>query len=123
MDPQNNQSQGQSNQSGNMGQGMSPKDNNMLMGVLSYLGPLVLIPLLTSKNDPSVKFHVKQGLVLLIGEVIGSVIVAVPIFGWILSPLIWLASVILVIMGIMNAANGQMKELPLIGHFAKNFNF
>jgi uncharacterized membrane protein len=97
---------------------------NTGMAILAYIGILVVIPLVSdAKNDPFVKFHIKQGLVLFIGEVVATVIVAVPFFGWMLAPLIWLASVILVILGIINAANGQMKELPVVGHLASNFKF
>jgi len=32
-------------------------------------------------------------------------------------PLLWLAGVVLMILGIVNAAGGQFKPLPLIGHF------
>ena len=42
---------------------------NMLLGVMSYLGPLVIISFILGKDNPFVKFHVKQGLVLLVIEV------------------------------------------------------
>src|SRR3954471_14186681 len=86
--------------------------DNTGMAILCYLGILVIIPLLTeAKNDPFVKFHIKQGLVLLVIWVLGSVFFWVPIFGW----LLWLAVVILTIMGIMSASHGKEKELPFIG--------
>ncbi len=97
----------------------SPKPNNTGMAILAYLGILVIIPLLTeAKNDPFVKFHIKQGLVMLVFWVLGSVVFWVPVFGW----LLWLAVVVLTIIGISNAHNGRQKELPVVGHFASNFN-
>ena len=112
----------------NMGAPMSPPPqgagSNTGMAILAYLFILVVIPLATNKNnDPFIKFHAKQGLVLLIAGVIGMVFSAVPIIGWIASPIIGIGLFILMIMGIINAAGGQMKELPLIGHFASKFNF
>jgi uncharacterized membrane protein len=93
---------------------------NSGMAILAYLGILVIIPFLTdAKNDPFVKFHIKQGLVLLIAEVVGMAVFWIPIFGW----LLWLAVVVLVIMGIMNAAVGKQKELPIVGKFSHMFNF
>lgn len=96
---------------------------NVAMGVLSYLGPLVIVSYLTAKDDPFVKFHIKQGLVLLVIEVavwiVGMVI-------WIIFPilmLINLATIILSIVGIINAVKGEEKKLPLVGDFAKHFNF
>ncbi len=97
-----------------------PGTPNTGMAILAYLGILVIIPLLTdAKNDPFVKFHIKQGLVLLIIEVVGAFVFWVPIVGW----LLWLGMIVLVVMGIMNASSGQQKELPIIGKFANQFHF
>ncbi|MBN1445824.1 MAG: hypothetical protein JW957_06930, partial [Candidatus Omnitrophica bacterium] len=53
---------------------------------LSYLGILLLIPLLVNKDNEYSKFHVKQGLVLLISGIIlsvASIILAfIPVIGW-----------------------------------------
>ena len=100
-----------------------PQDNTQLMSVLAYLSFLVIVPLLTAKENPKVKFHIKQGLVLIIGEVIAYALWAVPFFGWILAPILHIGFVILSIIGIINAINNQEKELPLIGHLGQKFNF
>jgi hypothetical protein len=34
-----------------------------------------------------------------------------------LAPLLWVGWVVMVILGIVNAAGGQCRPLPLIGHF------
>ena len=93
---------------------------DVLMAVLCYLGILVVIPLLTeAKNDPFVKFHIKQGLVLLITSVIVGAVSMVPLIGWfILGPILGLACFILAIIGIVNAVGGHEKALPLIGQYA-----
>jgi uncharacterized membrane protein len=98
--------------------------NNNGMAILAYLGILIVIPFLTEAHkDPYVKFHLKQGLALIIMEIVAMFIIAIPILGWIASPILWLASLVFIIIGIMNAASGKMKELPFIGQFARNFNF
>jgi uncharacterized membrane protein len=100
----------------------SPQKNTG-MAMLAYLGILVLIPLVSeAKNDPFVKFHIKQGLVLLIGYIIASFLAAIPVFGWALSPFVWLGCLILMVIGLMNASAGKEVELPLIGHLSKNFH-
>ncbi len=92
---------------------------NTLMALLCYLGILVVIPLLTdAKSDPFVKFHIKQGLVLLITEVILMFIGMVPFIGWMLYPLLALACLVLAIIGIVNAVSGEEKALPIIGQYA-----
>jgi uncharacterized membrane protein len=96
--------------------------NNMVMGILSYLGVLVIIPYIVAKNNSVVKFHVKQGLVLLGIEVI------VWILGYVAGPLalllliVNLGVLVLSIIGIINVVQGNQKELPLVGKFAKNIN-
>ena len=91
---------------------------NTGMALISYLGILVLIPLLAAKDDPFVKFHIKQGLVLLAIEIISFVFLFLPF----LFPIIYLGVLILSIIGIVNAVNGQMKELPVVGSFGNKFN-
>ncbi len=99
-------------------------DNSQLMGILAYIGPLVIIPLLAAKDNPFVKFHVKQGLVLFIIEIIVGFLA--PMFFWSLwaiVQLVNLATLILSIMGIINVTQKQEKELPVVGGFAKHFTF
>jgi len=97
------------------------KEKNVGMAVVAYI--LFFIPLLTdAKEDPFVKFHVKQGLLVFIGAVLAQVLN----FTIILMPLGMLALlgvIILAVLGIINAVNGEQKELPLIGQYASKFNF
>ncbi len=108
------------NQQAPMSQGPS---NNTVMAILAYIGILVIVPLITAKDDQFVKFHSKQGLVLLITWVISNFLWMIPVLGWVAAPIINLGCFILMIVGILAAASGQMKELPVIGQFAKNLNF
>lgn len=98
-------------------------EKNTLMAILAYIGPLILVSYLLAKDDAFVKFHIKQGLLLVIGEV-ATWMIMVTI--WVLFPLLQLvnlAILVLAIIGIVRAAQGQTKELPLIGHLAKSFDF
>lgn len=98
------------------------KGKNIGMAIVANI--IFFIPLLTdAKNDPFVKFHVKQGLVLFISWIISGIVGIIPIIGWILAPLMSLALLILLIIGILNAAKGEQKELPIIGKYAENFKF
>ncbi len=96
-------------------------DNDKLMGVLAYLGILVIIPIVAGGKSKFVKYHANQGLVnLLFYIIIGvatAVIAFIPyvnfilIFAW----LIYLIPTIFAILGIINVVNGEQKPLPLIG--------
>ena len=95
-------------------------EKNTGMAVLCYLGILVLVPMLTKdKSDPFVKFHIKQGLVLLVLWVIAA-IVAIPLFAiiWIVYTILGILSII----GIINVLNGKEDKLPLVGQFGDKFN-
>lgn len=95
-------------------------EKNVGMAIVAYF--LFFVPLLTdSKNDPFVKFHVKQGLLLFVAWVAFWVLRSLPFIGrtlWMIYPLVALAMLVLLIRGIINAANGEMKPLPVIGKFA-----
>lgn len=96
----------------------SIKDNKMI-AVLSYLGILVVVPLLLKSEDAFVKFHVKQGIILVIGWIIGMVLY--PFMG--LGFLIHITIVVFSIMGIINVSEEKMKDLPFVGEMAKKLKF
>lgn len=89
---------------------------NIGMAVVAYI--LFFIPLLTdAKNDPFVKYHVKQGLVLFITSLIAMAISWLPMiymFSWVLH----VGLFVLFVIGIMNAIGGKEAPLPFIGQFA-----
>lgn len=103
-------------------------EESKVMAVLAYLGILILVPILAAPNSKFARFHSNQGLILIIASVGYSIVASIlsfilafiPVIGWIISALVWLVScafVVLVILGIVNAAGGKAKELPLIGKF------
>ena len=105
---------------------ISKKEKNMGMAIIAYI--LFFVPLLTdTKNDPFVKYHVKQGFVLFIAAMIVWVIdrflLLIPIIGWGLMYLLGFFLLSLFIIGVINAMGGKQKPLPLIGKFAEKFNF
>lgn len=88
---------------------------NKGMAIVAYI--IFFIPLLTSAKDSRfARFHVNQGLVLLLTSVTGSICLPlIPFAGWFLTPIFGLLCFVLFILGILAAANGEMKELPIIG--------
>lgn len=97
---------------------------NKLMAVLSYLGILVLIPILAGdKSSAYLKQHINQGLVLFvieaILEIVEKIVDDIILVGGALS---WAVDVadfaffIIAIMGIVSAAKGTRKTLPTIGN-------
>ncbi|MBI1833333.1 MAG: DUF4870 domain-containing protein [Candidatus Andersenbacteria bacterium] len=87
------------------------------LAIVGYIIPILFfIPLLSeAKNNTFAKFHANQQLNLLILWAVSQVILIIPILGWIISPLLIIVGLIFMIMGVINAANGNMKPLPFIG--------
>jgi len=96
---------------------MDPADvsANKVMAILAYFGILVLIPIFAAKGSKFARFHANQGLILLICSVvfyiIGRFIPGISAIIWLLN----IAVAILAIIGIVHAAKGEVKELPLVG--------
>lgn len=96
-------------------------EKNTFMALLSYIGPLVIIPYLTAKDDGFVMFHIKQGLVLFVGEIALWVLMSMFWFLFPIWQLINLVIFVFAIIGIVNALGGKEKQLPVVGKYAKYF--
>lgn len=98
-----------------------------LMLILSYLGILALIPLLTKKDDAEVQWHAKNGLALFIAEfvlwiavriVIGHMPIGIGCGLSMISCAIWLAFLVIWVLCIVKAVQGQRFRIPVISDFA-----
>lgn len=93
-----------------------------IYGVLAYLGILWLVPFFLRRESRFVKFHLNQGLVLLICNIatyiLSNVIlkIGLEIGGYLsLLSLVWFAFAII---GIIHVVQGNEEtELPVIGQF------
>jgi len=100
----------------------SDVEKNKALAIVGYIIPILFfVPLVSdAKNSPYAKFHANQQLNLLLFWVIGWVAGAILMFvliGFLVYFLVWIGGLIFMIMGIINAAQGTMKPLPLIGGF------
>ena len=97
-------------------------NSNKVMGVLAYIGILVLVPLLAAKDSPFARFHTNQGLILFILSiavgVVDGILSWIPVVNTIVGILAWILGIaifVLAILGIVNVVNGKAKDLPLVG--------
>lgn len=99
----------------------SDVNKNKMIAILSYL--IFFLPFLTDAKDSEfAKFHANQSLALLIsGIVVHFVVVFLTIVTLglfsLFIPFIELIFLGFVIMGMVNASNGEMKRLPIVGGF------
>ena len=116
--------------------------DNKIFALLSYIGPLFLVPILAAPKSKYARFHANQGLVLFLAEII----IAVPleILGWLNGFIFgnlgdtflgWLSfipslvgavlgligfctgalALVFAVIGVINAFQGKVTELPFIG--------
>ena len=91
--------------------------SNKFMAILSYLGILVLIPLFAAKNSQYARFHVSQGVNVLLLYIISTTVSYIPLlpFDGFISWIVNMIALVFSILGIINAVRGEMKPLPIIG--------
>jgi len=117
----------------NQQQGETPPEKNrasedVVFLVLAYLGILALIPFFVAKDNDYVRWHAKQGLVLVAFEIVLWIVLmilgVVPILNIIIAFLgifIWLGILILHIFCIVKAVKGEKWYVPVIGKFTDKF--
>ena len=115
------------------GGGTAPGSDRTIMLVLSYLGLLALIPMLTKKEDAEIQWHSKNGLVLGIAwfvvwvawEVLSVILVKVigpfACLGWFAGCIIGIGFLVLDIMAMVKAINGQRMRIPVVTDLAEKF--
>lgn len=112
----------------------SQSSNRTVMLVLSYFGPLALIPLLVEKEDAEIQWHARHGLVMtgawivlfVALGVLSAMAAVLPAIGWMLSallscgvyPLLSLAILVLHIVAMVKAVRGERMTLPFVTDFA-----
>lgn len=120
-----------------------PTDRERVLGAISYIGPLFIVSYLMAENSKFVKFHASQGLVFFLAALViryglGAILMAVfipsaiigstgatgmmygsvGIVGFVIM-LINLGILVVGIIAIVKAAQGEEWEMPVIGPLAK----
>lgn len=104
-----------------------PEDKTVaILSYLTLIGFIVAIVIHGTKKTRLGSYHLRQSLGLLITGVacwvLNVVLAFIPIIGWLTIIVVWLGLFALWLMGLIAAANGQQKPVPLLGeHFQKWF--
>jgi uncharacterized membrane protein len=98
------------------------------MLVLSYLGILAVIPFVAEKEDREVQWHAKNGLLLLALDVavilVLTVLSNIPVLGCAMLPLLFLLPLglmVLHVVGIVKALNGERFIIPGVSQYVDRF--
>ena len=102
-------------------------EKNKVFAILAYIGILFVVPLLAARESKFAMYHTNQGLVLFLVAVISGIALTIisvilhfiPVLGWMVSGLastaLWVGIIVLMVLGILTAAKGECKPLPVIG--------
>ena len=105
-----------------------------ILAYITLIGYIVAIVMHGNNKTKIGSYHLKQATGLLLTGValwfVIMIIAFLPFIGFtvlFLSPVLWILMLVLVILGVINAANGAMKPLPFVGAlfeklFANAFN-
>lgn len=89
-------------------------ESDKIVAALSYVWILFLVPLLGKKDSEFAQFHAKQGLMLFLISFLSWF----PILGW----MIGLVLIVVSIIGIIKALNGEKWEIPYVYNWSKKIN-
>jgi uncharacterized membrane protein len=92
-------------------------------GLICYLGWWItgIIFLVIEKENKFVRFHAWQSIFVFAAITIIQIILSfIPFIGWILGIIVWIISVILWIVCMMQAYQGKLFKLPIVGNIAAN---
>lgn len=104
--------------------------DHRFLAAIAYLGILWIIPFLAGKNSRFVKFHLGQGLLVLLLDGIAATLGGIAFFTYGFAPVVSPAlaalveltvifSFVLRIFGVTAAVRGRARELPLIGGYTQ----
>jgi uncharacterized membrane protein len=104
------------------------------VAIISYLtlvGLIVAIVIHGTKKTKLGAFHLRQALGLTITVVVFGAaswtLAVIPVLGWMAIPLVWAGLFVLWLMGLISAAGGTLKPVPVLGEsyqkwFASTFD-
>lgn len=87
-------------------------EDHRLIATLSYISILFLVPLVLARKSRFAQEHAKQGLLLFLVWLVGSLVFWIPLLGWLAMVAVFSANLI----AIVKCLNGEFWEIPVLGH-------
>ncbi|MDO8542376.1 MAG: DUF4870 domain-containing protein [Opitutaceae bacterium] len=98
---------------------VSEDKTTAIVSYLTLIGFIVAVVLHGSKKTRLGAFHLRQSLGLMLAAialgVAAMVLAVIPFVGWLIALCAWLGLFVLWVMGLVAAANGEQKPVPVIG--------
>ncbi len=80
---------------------------------ITIVGWIIALIINSSQKDEIASYYIRQTLALHLAMLLGWI----PFFGWFL----WIAALILLILSIVGALNGEIKETPIVGKYFQDW--
>lgn len=95
-----------------------------IISYFTWIGWIIAFVMFNSNKSQLAAYHIRQSLFLMILGILCYIVqimlVFVPFIGWAIIFLLWIGLVILWVLGLISAINGQEKPIPVIGNLAQN---
>jgi uncharacterized membrane protein len=86
-----------------------------IIAYLTLLGFLVAVIIHMNKKTKLGAYHLRQMLGFMLTSFAVIILFIIPIIGWFLIPVFYLSMLVLWVLGLIAAINGQMKPMPVVG--------
>lgn len=86
-----------------------------ILAYITLLGFIIAIVMHSSKKTELGSFHLRQMLGIIVLGLASYILIFIPILGWIAIAVLGICNLIMWIMGLIAAANGEMKPAPIFG--------
>ncbi|MFC1704546.1 DUF4870 domain-containing protein [Candidatus Omnitrophota bacterium] len=98
--------------------GLQPNAAALLSYLLWFITGIIFIVL--ERKNKFVRFHALQSIIVfgfLFG--LGIILPFIPLMGWFLIPIVWITSLILWVILMVKAYQGELFKLPVVGDIAE----
>jgi len=104
-------------------QSSTTPNNDLIYGVLCYLGIFWVVSLLTNKKNEFFRLHLGQGLVVLILEIVLVVLGRLPLVRYIAGWFWFLPGLISTLAIVKTLTGDSMYHIPVVYDLSRNFKF
>jgi len=88
-----------------------------LIAYLTLIGLIIAFVMNNEKKNEFASFHIRQSLGLMLTGLVLTIINVIPILGWIVSLFGGVFLLILWVIGLIGAINGNKNEVPFLGTY------
>jgi len=95
-----------------------------IVSYMTWIGWIIAFVMYNSNKSQLAAYHLRQSLALMILGILVYIIqimlIFIPFLGWAIALLLWIGLIVLWVLGLIAAINGEQKPMPVIGTLAQN---